>query len=720
MNSYTIRTLMDTSLFCKQPCILVTFFLDSSDTYTLEQHEQVIHEIVCTQLAEIGIDVKTDNKNPQDNLPFSINLIINIALEVMLQLDLNCGPVTVSGQNDNTNRLFVAFPEKNRIWTTQILTQVINFVLNIHLKQNKNATMRISNLCNNLKKFINNSARLTKTRATKDIQGSLLERDTPWFALDYNLYSTNLFQIGFGRQQQVLQGCVKFESSHLGVQTTVSKMKTLQFLSQLGFPTPKQMLIKTAQEANKVASDIGFPVVLKADIGTHGNRVYADLRSDKEVTEVFYTLQSDIKSKGINHDSSILIENYIPGRIYRLEVIKEKFFDAYDMIPAGVIGDGKHTINELVKIENQKPSRDSQSEIADTFVALDMGKAELLMLKKQGLSIESIPAIGEDIRLRANSNWASGGTFKKVTECVHNDNQLLVERIAAALKIDILGIDLITDDISKSFIEEDLHIIEVNHAPNMGNYYDNERGVCVDNAARIIHRLAPDAAYGTVPVILFKDTALSFETENLFADILNNKGYCAGLINKQGLNINGLLWSKPEQVNYQNPGLQLLRNNSVGAAIINKSSEDLANFGLGTGGCDIAVILNCRNKKIVTPIWPDGLSVKKIDHLLLKSSRLASILFVENTDGVELCHKGVADKIFPLFMTDFIVPAFLVKSNTNYIKLLKHTEKGLLLNISYKQDRYEKWLTVPAIINPLPYMAKLAVLLILGLDIDEG
>ena len=94
MNSYTIRALMDASLFCSQPCILTTFNLDSSDTGRLYQHEQVTREFVTTQFSEIGIELNLDNAISEPALPFSIFLIKCIAVEMMMQLDLDCGPVT--------------------------------------------------------------------------------------------------------------------------------------------------------------------------------------------------------------------------------------------------------------------------------------------------------------------------------------------------------------------------------------------------------------------------------------------------------------------------------------------------------------------------------------------------------------------------------------------------------------------------------------------------
>lgn len=394
-------------------------------------------------------------------------------------------------------------------------------------------------------------------------------------------------------------------------------------------------------------------------------------------------------------------------------MINGQFFDAYDMMPAAVTGDGKHTVKELIEIENRNPERSSKTHTTAKYVNLELGVAELLMLKKQNMSVESIPENGQLARLRANSNWSCGGTYKKVTELVHPDNQKLAERVAAALKIDLLGVDLITNDISKSFIECDLTIIEVNHSPAICGSHDQTKNRFDHTAQRVMERMLPDVAYGDVPVIMFKSAEQANESELLFADCLNKHGYSAGLINQQGMVIDGQVWAKPERIDYTNPGLQLLRNNTVGAAIIERRAEDLMNYGLGTGGCDIAVILDCKNINIMTHIWPNGLQSSDVDSLLCRSARLASIISVDSTDSVALCQQCGTNKLFALFSGDSKVLEQSLDPDINRIKLLQQTEDGVLLDIIYKKQRIEKRLKRPDINNALPYIALLATLLVL-------
>jgi cyanophycin synthetase len=548
------------------------------------------------------------------------------------------------------------------------------------------------------------------------MQNSLRAEKKPWIVLDFDVQNKNTYQVGFGRHQHVLRGSLSFESSHLGVLIVNSKAKTLQFLSQLGFTVPKQATVQTSKQACLAAQKIGYPVVVKAEIGTRGTHVYSNLAGPEEIIGAFDMIRNDPQ---IGNGNAILLEKFIHGDVYRFEVVKGEFFDAYQMIPARVVGDGIHTIKELVDIENQNPARKPASDPTASYINLQLNSAEIFVLKKQGKSVKSIPERGQEVLLCSNSNWSKGGTYKRASHRVHEDNKRLVERLARALKIDFIGIDLITFDIEKSFLENNLTIIEINHAPDMGSYYDVEEQRFIDISKRMIERIAPNTEYGDVPIIVFKASEFSDESALLFADAFDHIGYDSGLINQQGLTVNGQLWNKPERINYTNPSLQLLRNEAVGSVIINHSLETLADFGLGDGGCDIAVVLNCKNKSVETRAWPQGVSTQKLDNFLLVSARLACIVFVDSADGIEFCRQANSEKTVALFTRKLQGKKTLIKLNVNCIELLTQNDEGILLSITYENCNYEKWLAIGKIHNPVPWLAIAATFLALGIEIKE-
>lgn len=714
MSLFTIRALMGASLYAPHPCILATFHLESDEVKSSAKVDDKAYPLIQKQLKQLAptIDDSSDELDP--DLPVIIGLIKQTADTILRQLQLKRHEIIVS-ENAASKTVFLAIPELERQLTANIALKSINYILDTYRSVTNN--QKNEQHFSSLQQFITSAQQLKKTRVTRDIQICLEEENYPWFSLDFDIQTIDWFQIGFGREQQLYERAVTFNSSHLGVSIASSKKKTNAFLSNLGFRVPKQATAKTLGQAKLLADQIGYPVVVKSDIGTGGSRVYADLRSFNEVKTAYEILQTKLQQLGLQSD--ILIEKHMPGRIYRVEVVKGEVFDAYDMMPAAVTGDGIHTVEELIVIENQLPSRKSADDLAGKYVPLKLETAEMIMLEKQGLKPDSIPVTGKEVRLHANSNWSTGGTFTEVTDKVHPDNLQLIQRAAQSLDIDMLGIDLITEDLSLSFITTPITFIEVNHAPQLGGYFDDDTGEYVDVCRRLITKLFPKQKDNSVPIITIKKTTLSRETQSLLAQCLNKSGYPAGVINDAGIEVDGQIWSAPAEVNFQNPNLQLLRNINVGAALVERSNESLADFGLSTGNCDISILLNPSNQIVRTRTWPQGISGHDINKLLIQHSRKTVILLITNQDELELAKSCPSGKLFALF----IEPEGLEREladKANFIRVNRKTERSLEVTIRYEQSLRETTLKLDREELTIPSLVSLATLLSLSKSLKDA
>ncbi|MDG1390355.1 MAG: hypothetical protein P8P79_18105 [Halioglobus sp.] len=712
MNLYTLQPLAGPSLYCSQPCLLMTFFLDGLASVAASQSD---HSVILRAGAELEkIDLQLPQLMPDSNRPISIDLIRALIQRLMQRLEIDCGPDEITQVPGN--RILIAVPQKERIATVSAAKTAIKYILALYKLESAEGLKHGTDHLAGLKQLISSINFLTKSRVTKCIQASLRAENKPWLALDTDVRDKNLYQIGFGVQQRLMRGSVSFESAHIGVQISGSKIKTLQFLSQLGFPTPQQAAASDINHACQLADTIGYPVVVKAEFGTRGEQVYADLRSQQELIDAVQALQ---QFQQRNRPLSLLVEKYIAGTVYRLEIIDGELFDAYEMIHAGIEGDGVHSVSELVAIENKNPGRKPKSDPTGTFVSLKLTAMELLVLKKQGLTEHSIPEKGQIARLSSTSNWSRGGTYNRVTQRVHPDNKKLVERLATALKINLIGIDLIAEDIGQSFIDGEVNVIEVNHAPDMGDYFDIAQNKFIDVSKRIVEKLVPELKYGDVPVITFKSAPLANQAEQLVARLFNHIGSPAGVSNQQGIIINGQVWASIDQVDKDHPELQLLRNETVAAAIIDLSSEYLADVGLGHGGCDITVILNAQEQKIVSTRWPQGLAANRLDIFLIESARLAAIVFVEDKQGIELCLTATAEKQYALFTDNLPGIEKLISAGVHCIELIAQREQALLIRISRSGSSYEQSLAVKSEAEPLVVLTAVAVCLTLAIDIKH-
>lgn len=166
-------------------------------------------------------------------------------------------------------------------------------------------------------------------------------------------------------------------------------------------------------------------------------------------------------------DKEIMVEDYLVGTEYRFFVLGDETLAVLLRVPANVIGDGVHTVAELVAAKNNHPLRGDGSRTPLKKIAL--GDIEQLQLKEQGLTVDSIPAKDQLVQLRANSNISTGGDSIDMTDEMHESYKQLAVGITKAMGAAVCGVDLIIPDLKKP-AEPHLQswgVIEANFNPMM-------------------------------------------------------------------------------------------------------------------------------------------------------------------------------------------------------------------------------------------------------------
>ncbi len=130
-----------------------------------------------------------------------------------------------------------------------------------------------------------------------------------------------------------------------------------------------------------------------------------------------------------------------------------------------MLGDGQHTIRELVDIVNQDPRRGSGHGTALTKIRLD--DIALGRIAAEGLTPDSIPAQGQRVVLRNNANLSTGGSATDVMDDVHPDIAARAIEAAACVGLDICGVDVVCETMLKPLEEQNGGIVEVNAAPGL-------------------------------------------------------------------------------------------------------------------------------------------------------------------------------------------------------------------------------------------------------------
>lgn len=172
-------------------------------------------------------------------------------------------------------------------------------------------------------------------------------RDIPWLRL--NRFS--LIQLGHGKYGKRIQATVTSETRHIAVEMASDKEETNRLLADLGLPVPRQMLVYDPDEAVLAAGRIGYPVVVKPLNANHGRGVSINLAGPDEVATAFEHARQ--------HGRTVIVESFITGLDHRLLVVDGHLVAASKRVPGHVVGDGVHTVAELVDLVNLDPRRGS-------------------------------------------------------------------------------------------------------------------------------------------------------------------------------------------------------------------------------------------------------------------------------------------------------------------------------------------------------------------------
>jgi len=162
-------------------------------------------------------------------------------------------------------------------------------------------------------------------------------------------------------------------------------------------------------------------------------------------------------------DETILVEEFIEGQEYRFLCIDFKTAGVCQRVPANVVGDGKLSIAELVQEKNKDPRRGMDHN--KPLEKIQLSDVELGELAGQNLSVESIPASGEQVFLRRNSNISTGGDSFDRTDEAHQSYFEIAEEASRVIGTALTGVDILIRDIKAPANPDNHAIIELNFNP---------------------------------------------------------------------------------------------------------------------------------------------------------------------------------------------------------------------------------------------------------------
>jgi len=486
--------------------------------------------------------------------------------------------------------------------------------------------------------------------STSAIVDACVRKGIPYIRLDNDSY----VQLGYGAQQKRINTTATEHTSMLAADLAGDKNETKRILDEASIPVPFGEVIESERDLEAVLRQIDFPLVVKPLDGNHGRGVTTGIQSTQELFTAF------VRAK--RHSQKIIVEQFARGKDYRLLVIDYKFVAAAERVPAQVIGDGKSTIAELVEQANKDPRRGDGHLNLLTKIHLD--ECSLDFLAARNLTPESVIAEGETCCLKRTANLSTGGTSVDVTDIVHPEIAFIAERAARAIGLDICGIDLIAEDITRPLKASGAAVIEVNACPGFRMHTHPSEGKPRDVGNYVAEMLFPNEAKGRIPIIAVTGTNGKTTTTRLAAHIVRQTGARVGYTTTDGIYIGDYLVEQGDTTGPISAG-KVLKDASVEFAVLECARGGMLRSGLAFDQCDVGIVTN---------VAADHLGLHGIRTVEDMAKVKAVIPETVKTDGYAVLN---ADNEYTYQMRERIRSKLaLFSMNPNSDRILRHVREG--------------------------------------------
>jgi cyanophycin synthetase len=250
---------------------------------------------------------------------------------------------------------------------------------------------------------------------------------------------------------------------HLTVQLVNDKAVTSNLLKQLGAPVPAfcAYTMSHLAPAEAFLATLSGNAVVKPAGGTGAGRgVTTGISTPKQLREA--------SRHAARFAGELMIEEEITGHSFRLLYLEGRLIDAVRRDPPALVGDGKSTIRQLIKAENDRRLNDRP------FTALSPIRIDndcLGKLRAQGFTLRSRPAVRQSVVVKQVPNENAARDNHGVLSQVHPEIASLGARLVNAVGVRFAGLDLICKDIARPLTPDNGRINEINATPGIHHHY---------------------------------------------------------------------------------------------------------------------------------------------------------------------------------------------------------------------------------------------------------
>ncbi len=402
-------------------------------------------------------------------------------------------------------------------------------------------------------------------------------RDIPVCQLDSE--DRRMYLLGQGTRQQRIWSAVTGQTAVIAERISQDKELAKGLLRAAGVPVPKGRPVKDAEDAWEAARTIGVPVVIKPRNGELGEGVGLFLTTREQVLDGYAAAQA------ISAD--VIVEKFAPGVHHRLLIIGYRLIAAVRRDPPLVVGDGLRTVSELIEEANRDPRRGKDN--SHTLCAILFDETAVAVLAEQGYQPDSIPPPGTRVLIRRHSHIRDGGTVTDVTDLVAPEVAARAIDATRVIGLDVAGLDVMAEDISRPLEEQGGVIVEVNSRPGLNVHLERWTGTSRPVGEAIVDLLFRVGESGRIPIVAITGTRGKTTTARLIAFLLAYAGRTVGMSCGDGLSLAGRRIGMGGDSDLER-SRSVLMNPLVETAVLETTREGILSEGLGFDRCDVAVV----------------------------------------------------------------------------------------------------------------------------------
>ncbi|WP_298816921.1 ATP-grasp domain-containing protein [uncultured Roseibium sp.] len=255
-------------------------------------------------------------------------------------------------------------------------------------------------------------------------------------------------------EKRFFKGCRFDINSYGAAEIAKDKAYACRFLERAGLATPASLFVpaesfgagaELSVDVHRFADATGYPVFVKPNEGQEGRDVVKAATSGELLTA--------LQELSTRHPA-LLVQEAVPGTDLRVLVLDGEILLAFKRFKPAVTGDGSRSVADLI---NDQTKLDK----SDPGIPVE--------LAQQGLTLDTVPELGQTASLLPVCNLSSGGTAHLITSSLTPGLVSTALRAAEALHLRYAGIDLIVPDEHSG--DKAAVVLEINAAPGLSNLY---------------------------------------------------------------------------------------------------------------------------------------------------------------------------------------------------------------------------------------------------------